>query len=155
MKKLFEEFKAFISRGNVLDMAIGVIIATAFGSITNTLVNNVLMPVIGLIFGGADFTNGLNIIVKPETTNELGEVIPATIIGIGDFVGAIINFLVIALICFTIVKGFNKAHDLATAKERAKKEAEEKKKAEEEAAKPKEPTTEDLLKEIRDLLAKK
>ena len=73
MKKLFAEFKAFIMRGNVLDMAVGVIIATAFGAITTTLVQKVLMPLIGCIFGGVDLDK-LNIVLKPEVLDEAGEV---------------------------------------------------------------------------------
>ncbi len=151
MKKLFSEFKAFISRGNVLDMAIGVIIATAFGQITSSLVNNVLMPLIGLASGGTDFTDKLNWVVVAPTLNEAGEVVdPGVTIGFGIFVSAIINFLIIALMCFLIVKSFNKAAELAAA--RAKK-AEEEKPAEEPA--PAAPTEAELLTEIRDLLKSK
>lgn len=149
MKKLFAEFKEFISKGNVLDMAIGVIIATAFGSITTVLVNNVLMPLIGLIFGGQDFTNVLNITVRPEISQTAADgtvtvIQQGCVIALGDFVGAIINFIVIALICFIIVKSFNKARELAESKKKAEEAAEE--------AAPAAPTTEELLAEIRDLL---
>ena len=123
MKKFFSEFKDFISRGNVLDMAIGVIIATAFSAITNSLVNNVLMPLIGLITGGTDFTDRLNWVVVAPTLDEAGEVVDAGVtIGFGVFVSAIINFIIIAFICFIIVKSFNKAAKLAA--EKAKREAE-------------------------------
>ena len=146
MKKFFKEFKEFISRGNVLDMAIGVIIATAFGKITTSLVNDVFMPVIGLIFGGSDATNALNITVKPAVLDEAGEVVKeATVIGFGTFISTIIDFVIVALIVFCIVKAFNKAHELA----------EKKKKAEEAAVEeaPAEPSAEEkLLTEIRDLL---
>ena len=150
MKKLISEFKDFINRGNVLDMAVGVIIATAFGKITTALVNDVLMPIIGLIFGGQDLTDALNIVVKPAVLDEAGEVIDAGVtIGIGTFISTIIDFVIVALVVFCIVKAFNKARSLA-----------EKKKAEEEPApEPEaepEPTKEELLlTEIRDLLAKK
>lgn len=152
MKKLFDEFKAFISRGNVLDMAIGVIVATAFSAITNTLVQKVFMPAIGLLTGGSDFTDVLNITVKAAEMAEDGvtELVPATVIAFGDLVAAIINFLLIALICFAIVKAFNKAHEIANAKAIAAKKAEEEAKANE----PQPPTTEELLTQIRDLLEK-
>ena len=128
MKKFFSEFKTFIMRGNVLDMAVGVIIATAFGAITTALINNVLMPVIGLLFGGIDLANW-DITLKEASVNAAtGEVKEAVVLGIGTFISAVINFVLIAFIVFLIVKAFNKAA------ERAKK-----KKAAEE--KPAEPTT--------------
>ncbi len=144
MKKLFSEFKAFINRGNVIDMAIGVIIATAFGAITSALVNNIFMPLVGLATGGTDFTDKLNWVVVAATTNEAGEVIdPGVTIGFGTLLSAVINFLIIALICFAIVKSFNKMA------ERAKKAEEP---AAEEPAAPPAPTEAELLTEIRDLL---
>jgi len=146
MKKLAKEFKEFIMRGNVLDMAVGVIIASAFGTITTTLVNNVFMPVIGLIFGGIDLAK-LNITLSPEVVDEAGEVVKeASVLGLGTFISAVINFIIVALIVFCIVKAFNKAHERAEARKAAKEEAP----AEEEA--PAGPTTEELLGEIRDLL---
>ena len=143
-KGFFAEFKEFISRGNVLDMAIGVIIATAFGKITTALVNNVFMPFIGWIFGGQDLTNALNITIKEAELDAAGEVVKeATVIGFGTFLAAIIDFVIIALIVFCIVKAFNAARERA-----------EKKKEEEAApAAPPEPSAEEkLLTEIRDLL---
>ena len=149
MKKLFEEFKAFIMRGNVLDMAVGVIIATAFGAITTTLVQKVLMPLIGCIFGGVDLDK-LNIVLKPEVLDEAGEVAKeAVVMEIGTFITAIINFIIVALIVFIIVKAFNKAREAAEA--RRKKEEEP---APEEPEEPK-PTTEELLGEILEELRKK
>ncbi|MBR6258782.1 MAG: large-conductance mechanosensitive channel protein MscL [Oscillospiraceae bacterium] len=151
MKKFFGEFKEFISRGNVLDMAVGVIIATAFGKITTSLVNDVVMPFIGWIFGGTDATQALNITLTPAVYDEAGEVVKeATVLGFGTFVSTIIDFIIIAFIVFLIVKSFNKARQKA--EERKKKEEEEA--AEEEA--PPEPTNEELLlTEIRDLLKNK
>ena len=147
MKKLFSEFKAFINRGNVIDMAIGVIIATAFGAITNALVNSVFMPLIGLATGGTDFTDKLNLVIVAATTNEAGEVIdPGVTIGFGTLLSAVINFLIIALICFAIVKSFNKMA------ERAKKAEEPAAEEPAEPAAPSAPTEAELLAEIRDLL---
>lgn len=144
MKKFFAEFKEFISRGNVMDMAIGVIIATAFGKITTSLVGDVFMPLIGWLIGDIDLTQ-LNIMLSPAVLNEAGEVTKeAVVIGIGTFLTTVIDFLLVALIVFSIVKAFNAA----------KKKIE--KPAEPEPEKDPEPTKEELLlTEIRDLLKNK
>ena len=156
MKKMLAEFKTFISKGNVLDMAIGVIIAGAFGKITTSVVNDILMPVIGAIFGGSSLQDTLNITLKPAVLDEAGEVVKeANVLGLGNLITYIIDFIIVAFICFLIVKAFNKAKEKAEAKKKAEEEAAAAKAAEEEAAKPKAPTTEELLAEIRDLLAKK
>ena len=138
--KMVKEFKEFIARGNVMDMAIGVIIATAFGAITTSLINNILMPLIGLIFGGIDLSK-LDILLSPEVVDEAGEVVKeASYLGLGTFITAIINFIVIAFVVFLIVKAMNKVNDMKKKEE-----------AEEEA--PAEPSAEEkLLTEIRDLL---
>ena len=139
MKKMLEEFKAFIMRGNVLDMAVGVIVAGAFGKITTSLVNDLFMPFISWIFGARDMT-ALNVVVRPEIVNEAGEVTQAAItLGFGTFVATIIDFILIALVVFMVVKFMNAA--------KAKLE----KKEEEEAPAPEEPagpTTEQLLADI-------
>ncbi|MCR4770781.1 MAG: large-conductance mechanosensitive channel protein MscL [Oscillospiraceae bacterium] len=150
MKKFFGEFKAFIMRGNVLDMAVGVIIATAFGKITTSLVNDVLMPVIGYIFGGSDATDALNVTLRAAVLDAEGNVVtPASVLGFGTFLSTVIDFIIVAFIIFCIVKAFNKAR---TAAERKKKEEEQ---PEEEAAPPEPSKEELLLTEIRDLLSKK
>ena len=148
MKKLAEEFKAFIMRGNVLDMAVGVIIATAFGAITTTLVQKVLMPLIGCIFGGIDLDK-LNIVLKEAVMNGEEVVKEAVVMEIGTFITAIINFIIVALIVFLIVKAFNKARAVAEAKKKAEEEPEP-----EEEEEPK-PTTEELLQQILEELQKK
>ncbi len=150
-KGLIAEFKEFIMRGNVMDMAIGVIIATAFGKITTSLVNDVFMPFLGWIFGARDMT-ALNVVVRAAETNEAGEVVKEAItIGFGTFVGTIIDFILVALVVFAIVKAMNKAR--AAAEARKAKEAEP---AEEEAPAEPEPSAEEkLLTEIRDLLKEK
>ena len=142
-KGLIAEFKEFIMRGNVMDMAIGVVIATAFGAITTSLINNIIMPLIGLAFGGIDLSTW-DILLSPEVVDEAGEVVKeASYLGIGTFITAIINFILIALVIFLVVKGINKLN------ERRKKDEEE-----EEA--PAEPSAEEvLLTEIRDLLKDK
>ena len=138
MKKFFEEFKTFITKGNVMDMAIGVIIGGAFGAITKSLVDNVITPLLAFLFGSPN-TDALNITLRAAETDAAGEVVKdALVLGLGTFVGAIINFLVIALVLFSVIKAMNKAHELA---EKAKKEEEEEAAAEEE----KKPTTEELL----------
>ena len=144
-KGFFGEFKEFIMRGNVLDMAIGVIIATAFGAITNSLINNILMPLIGLLFGGIDLAKW-DIVLKAAETDAAGEVVKeAVVLGIGTFLTAIINFILIAFVVFLIVKAMNKINDLKK-KEEAEEEAEEE---------PEPSAEEKLLTEIRDLLKDK
>jgi len=137
MKKIATEFKEFIMRGNVLDMAVGVIIATAFGNITNTLINNVIMPLIGAIFGNVDLSKW-NITLRAAVMEGEEVVKEAVVLGIGSFISAIINFILIALIVFAIVKAFNKFR----------------KKEEPAPEEPAGPTQEELLAEIRDLLKK-
>ncbi|MBE7003122.1 MAG: large-conductance mechanosensitive channel protein MscL [Ruminococcaceae bacterium] len=124
MKKFLDEFKAFALKGNVMDLAVGVIIGTAFGAITTSLINDILMPLIGVIVGGIDFS-GLAVTVGGAS------------IAYGSFITAIINFLLIAFVVFWLVKAMNKL----TAKK------------EEAPAAPPEPSAEEkLLTEIRDLL---
>ena len=149
MKKFAEEFKAFIMRGNVLDMAVGVIIATAFGKITTSLVNDVFMPFLSWIFGARDMT-ALNVVVREAVMDGETVVKEAITLGFGNFVGAIIDFILVAFVVFLIVKGFNKAHEAAEAR---KKKAEEEAAAEEPA--PAGPTTEELLQQILDQLKNK
>ena len=145
MKKFIDEFKAFISRGNVLDMAVGVIVGGAFGAITSSLVANVITPLLAWIFGTPN-TDALNITLRAANEATGTE---AIVLGLGTFVGAIINFLVIALVLFSVIKAFNKAREAA--------EALKKKEEEEAAAEPEEPkpTTEELLAAILETLQKK
>ena len=126
MKKLFNEFKEFISKGNVIDMAVGVIIGGAFSKIVSSLVNDIIMPLIGIIIGGLDFTS-LSIKVKDST------------IQYGLFIQNVIDFLIIAACIFTVIKIINEF--------KKQKPVEEPKPVE---------TKEDikLLTEIRDLLKK-
>ena len=136
MKKFMEEFKKFIMRGNVLDMAIGVVIATAFGKITSSLVNDLLMPFISWVCGSRDMS-ALNIVLRPaEVAN--GEVVnEAIVFGLGSFVGTVIDFLLIALVVFLILKAFNKASELTRKKEQ-----------EEAQNQPPKSSTEELLSQI-------
>lgn len=132
MKKFFQEFKEFAMRGNVLDMAVGVILGGAFGKITASLVNDVFMPLIGMLIGGVDLGK-LNIVLKPAT-----DTAEAVTLGIGTFLTTIIDFILVAFVIFLMIKTINRF--------RRKKEEEP---ALEE---PKGPTAEELLTEIRDLL---
>ncbi len=141
MKKFFEEFKTFITKGNVMDMAIGVIIGGAFGAITSSLVSNVITPLLAYIFGAPN-TDALNITLRAAEVDASGEVVKeALVLGLGTFVGAIVNFLVIALVLFSVIKAINKARALAEAKKKAEEEAAA---AEAEPEEPK-PTAEELL----------
>ena len=148
MKKMINEFKTFIARGNVVDLAVGVIIGGAFGKITTSLVNDVFMPFISWLFGARDMT-ALNLLVRPEVVNEAGEVIQEAItIGFGSFVATIIDFLLIAVVVFLMVKVMN------TIRDRLEKKEEEAAAAEPPA--PPAPSAEEvLLTEIRDLLKNK
>ena len=141
MKKFFEEFKTFITKGNVMDMAIGVIIGGAFGAITSSLVSNVITPLLAYIFGAPN-TDALNITLRAAEVDASGEVVKAALVlGLGTFVGAIVNFLVIALVLFSVIKAINKARALAEARKKAEEEAAA---AEAEPEEPK-PTAEELL----------
>lgn len=123
-------------RGNVLDMAIGVVIATAFGKITSSLVNDLLMPFISWLCGSRDMS-ALNIVLRPAEIVNVEVVNEAIIFGLGNFVGTVIDFLLIALVVFLILEAFNKASELSH------------RKAEEEAqAQPPKPSTEELLSQI-------
>jgi len=134
MKKFMEEFKKFICRGNVMDMAVGVIIGGAFTSIVNSLVNDIVMPAIGWLIGGIDFSD-LKIVITPGT-DEVAE----AAIRYGNFIQNIVNFLLVAMVIFMVIRFINK---LRRKKEEAPK------------APPAPSKEEVLLTEIRDLLKDK
>lgn len=142
MRKFINEFKEFINRGNVMDMAVGVIVATAFGKITTSLVNDLFMPFISWLFGTRDMS-ALNLLVRPEVVQDGVVVKEAITIGFGNFVAVVIDFLLMSLVVFIILKLFNKARSLT------EKKGEEPVEEEEPA-----PTTEQLLAEILDELKK-
>ncbi len=146
MKKFFEEFKTFISRGNVMDMAIGVIVGGAFGAITTSLVSNIITPLLAALFQSPN-PDALNITLRAGDAAAGTEPI---VLGLGTFIGTVINFLVIALVLFSVIKAMNKAKEMA---ERLTKKKEEEAAAAE-AEDPK-PTTEELLGEILEELRKK
>ena len=103
MKSFMKEFKEFISRGSVMDMAIGIIIGGAFTAIVSALVDNIIMPLISVLFGGISFDKW-NIVMGA------GEEAP--VLGLGTFVAAIVNFLLIALVIFLVIKALNKANEM-------------------------------------------
>jgi large conductance mechanosensitive channel len=134
---MVKEFKEFISRGNVVDLAVGVIIGGAFGAIVSSLVKDVVMPPIGYMLSGLDFSS-LKLAITPDVTDAAGKVTKAGVaIGYGNFLNTVINFLIVAAVIFLVVKGVNSLK---------RKEAEK-------PAEPAAPTTDQqLLMEIRDLL---
>ena len=140
MKKFFAEFKEFAMKGNVVDMAIGVVIGGAFGKITTSLVNDVIMPLISRVTGGVDFS-AWKWVLKAAEVDETGAEIAAEIaVNYGSFIAVVLDFLIIALVLFMVVKAINKLRSIG-------KEPE----PEEEPG----PTSEELLTEIRDLLKDK
>lgn len=158
MKKFFQDFKKFITKGNVLDLAVAVIIGGAFGKIVSSLVNHILMPVISLIAGKKSFED-IKTVLTPA--NELTGVTENAIYW-GLFIQNIIDFLIIAFVIFMIIRAFGKMSSLAEKakaklheEELAAKAEEKRLKELEEASKPKPPTVEELLTEIKVLLEKK
>lgn len=139
------EFKAFISRGNVLDMAVGLIIGSAFTAIVNSLVSDILMPLLGMVTGKIDFTE-FKIILQEAVLDGETVVTPEVAVKYGSFIQFIINFVLIAFSVFIIVKIINV---MRTKAESLKKKEEEEKKA---AEPPKPDPQIELLTEIRDLL---
>lgn len=136
---LLQEFKAFAMRGNVVDMAVGIIIGGAFGKIVSSLVENVIMPPIGLLLGNTDFSK-LAIVLKKESLDAAGKVVPAVTLGYGTFINTIINFLIVAMAIFAMIKVMNSL----------------KKKEEAAPAAPPAPSAQEkLLTEIRDILSTK
>ena len=156
MKKFMNEFKAFAMRGNVIDLAVGVVIGGAFGKITTSIVNDIIMPVIGVITGGLNFSDW-KIVLKQAVLDAEGAVAnPEIAITFGNTISVILDFIIIAFAVFCMVKGINAMH--AKAEALKKKEEEEAAAAAEPPAPPAEPepTKEELLlTEIRDLLKNK
>jgi large conductance mechanosensitive channel len=140
---LFKEFRDFAMRGNVLDLAVGVIIGAAFGGVVNSLVNDIIMPPVGKAIGGVDFRNLFVALDSKVTAASLEEARKqGAVLAYGNFITVLINFLILAFCVFLIVKAFN------TAMKRFEKEKP--------AAPPPAPTPDQkLLGEIRDLLARR
>ena len=136
---MIQEFKAFAMRGNVVDLAVGVVIGGAFGAIVTSLVGDLIMPVVGVLTGGVDFSKAAFVLKEGVAASADGSVkaVPAVLLGYGKFIQTILNFIIVAFAIFMLVKGIN-----AT------------KKKEEAAAPPAPNPQEVLLAEIRDLLKK-
>jgi len=140
---MLKEFQEFIAKGNVMDLAVGVIIGGAFGLIVNSLVNDIIMPIIGAIFGGFDFSNYFLPLSSGVTANTLEAAREqGAVFAYGNFITVVINFLILAWIIFLMVKAVN---NMRRRLERQKEAAPE--------APP--PAEVQLLTEIRDLLAKR
>jgi len=138
---MIKEFRDFIAKGNVMDLAVGIIIGVAFTAIVGSLVSDLINPIIGLILGGVDFTNMFVVLsgtvpdgVGLQAARDAG----AAVFAYGAFVTAVINFLIIAFVVFLLVKAVNKLKESSVRKEAA--------------AAPPGPTQEQLLAEIRDVL---
>lgn len=108
------EFKDFIAKGNVIDLAVGVVIGAAFGKIVGALVDKVIMPPIGLLIGGVDFSK-LGIVLKEATVDAAGKEVPAVVLAYGEFFNAIIQFVIIAFTIFLVVKAVNRMRKPAEA----------------------------------------
>ena len=135
---MMSEFREFAMRGNVIDLAVGVVIGGAFGKIVTALVDKVIMPPIGLLVGGVDFSK-LAITLKAASVDAAGKEIPAVVLAYGEFINAVIQFVIVAFAIFMVVKGINRLH----------------KKPEEAPAAPAAPPEDILLlREIRDALKK-
>lgn len=140
MSKFFKEFKEFAVKGNVVDMAVGVVIGAAFGKIVSSLVNDLIMPLVGVATGGMNFTD-YKWVIKGAVTDSAGAVLtPEVSLNWGTWVQTVVDFIIVAFCIFVMIKGIN----------RLRKQKEE----EAPAPAPAEPTKEEqLLTEIRDLLS--
>lgn len=142
---MMQEFKDFIAKGNVMDMAVGIIIGAAFTAIVTSLVGDLINPIIGLVSGGVDFTNNYAVLageVPAGASLEAAREAGASIFAYGSFIMAVINFLIIAYVVFLLVKSVNKAKAAAEKPEEVAPEV------------PTGPSELDVLLEIRDSLAK-
>lgn len=137
---MIQEFKDFINKGNVLDLAVGVVMGGAFGKIVTSIVEDLINPLIGKVMGGVDLaSNYVNLTDKTFGSYDEAKKAGAAVLGYGSFLNQVLNFIIVAFCIFMIVKAYNKM----------------KKPVEEAPAAPAGPTDVELLAEIRDLLAKK
>ncbi|MEO1965790.1 large conductance mechanosensitive channel protein MscL [Hyphomonas sp.] len=134
---MFKEFKEFALKGNLIDMAVGFVMGGAFATVVTAFIQGVFLPLLAPVMGGIDLSS-IAFTITPEVVNEAGEVVkPAAIVELGNFISAIISFIIVAFVMFLIIKGMNNL-----------------KKKEEAAPPPAPPRQEVLLEEIRNLLAK-
>lgn len=139
-RRILQEFKEFALKGNMVDLAVGVIIGAAFGGLVNSIVNDIFMPIIGRVTGGIDFSNMfIQLAGEPQKTLAAAKAAGATI-AYGNFITLLINFLIIAWVLFIVIKGLNSLRRKEEAKPEVSAEL---------------PRNEQLLTEIRDLLAAK
>lgn len=142
---MIQEFKDFIAKGNVMDMAVGIIIGAAFTAIVTSLVGDLINPIIGLVSGGIDFTNNYAVLggdVPEGASLDAARETGASIFAYGAFIMAVINFLIIAFVVFMLVRSVNRIKEEATAKEEPAPEE------------PAGPTELEVLLEIRDAMQK-
>ena len=140
----FKEFKEFAMKGNVMDMAIGVVIGGAFGKIVTSLVNDIIMPLVGALIGNVNFTT-LSLTLRAPKLNDAGEIVSeAVTLNYGNFIQVTVDFLIIAFCIFLVMKGINKATSMVKKEEEAAP-----------APAPEPSAEEKLLTEIRDLLKEK
>jgi len=134
---MLKEFKEFALKGNLIDMAVGFVMGGAFATVVTAFIQGVFLPLLAPVMGGIDLSS-ISFTITPEVVDEAGEVVkPAAIVELGNFISAIISFIIVAFVMFMIIKGMNKL-----------------KKKEEAAPPPAPPRQEVLLEEIRNLLAK-
>lgn len=138
---MWKEFKDFVMRGNLLDLAVAVIIAGAFGAVVSSFTNDIVMPPIGMALGGVDFTELAYTLKAAEVGADGAVIADAVEVRYGKFIQTIIDFLIIAFVIFMVVKGYNRMQEMRKKKEEAAA-----------PTPPPGPTAEDLLTEIRDLL---
>ena len=135
---MVSEFKEFMVKGNVIDLAVAVVIGAAFGKIVTAFVDKIVMPPIGMLIGGVDFSEWV-VTIKEATVDAAGEAVPAIVLGVGEFLNTVVQFVIVALAIFLVVKAINRMH----------------RKQEQAPAAPAEPSEEVLLlREIRDSLKK-
>jgi len=108
---LLKEFKEFAVKGNALDMAVGIIVGGAFGKIVSSLVNDIIMPLVGMLLGGVDFKN-LQITLKGATVGPAGEAVPEVAVRYGLFINTVIDFLIVAFTIFMVIRTVNRLSQL-------------------------------------------
>ena len=143
MKKFLKEFKDFAVKGNMIDMAVGIIIGAGFGKVVSSLVSDILMPPLGMLLGNVNFTD-LKIDLRAAYTDAAGVLQPAVTLNYGNFIQVVIDFIIVAFCIFLVVKMMNKLRDMNKKEEETAPEA------------PAAPSKEEiLLTEIRDILKEK
>ena len=106
---MMTEFKDFAMRGNVIDLAVGVVIGASFGKIVTALVDKVIMPPLGMLIGGVDFSK-MGIVLKGATIDAAGKEVPAVVLAYGEFINALVQFVIVAFAIFLVVKAINRMH---------------------------------------------